>query len=117
MVVIGFLFKSTQEKEATSAGLLGNIKQLDIPGMILFIPAIVCLLLSLQWGSSEASWSSPRVIALFVVFGLFITTFTALQIWAGDDATLPLRILKQQSILGSSLFSLCSAAVLLVSHT
>lgn len=61
--------------------------QFDPIGTLLFIPAIVCLLLALQWGGTTYAWDSGRIIALFVVFGVCILVFIFVQWYLGDDAT------------------------------
>jgi hypothetical protein len=89
---------------------LDSIARFDPIGTVLFMPCIVCLLLALQWGGTTYEWSNGRIIALFVVFGVLLIAFLAVQIWAGDNATLPLRIVKQRSIACSSFYSLCVGA-------
>jgi hypothetical protein len=56
-------------------------------------------------------WSSGRIIALFVVFGVAITTFVALQIILGDRATVPAEITRQQTIAFASFFGICGRVV------
>lgn len=82
------------------------MQQFDIPGTIIFIPAIVCLLLALQWGGTTYPWSDGRIIALFVVFGVLIIAFVGIQIWKGDTATVPPKILVR-SVTAGAWFGLC----------
>jgi MFS family permease len=84
-----------------------NIARFDPLGTLFFMPCIVCLLLALQWGGTTYPWNSGRIIALFVVFGILLCAFIAVQVWVGDNATVPLRIAKQRSIASASLFSMC----------
>ncbi|EEB97046.1 hypothetical protein MPER_03716, partial [Moniliophthora perniciosa FA553] len=56
-------------------------------------------------GGTKYPWASARIIALFVVLGVLIIVFAAIQIWKQDDATVPPRILLQRSILASSVFA------------
>lgn len=81
--------------------------ELDPIGTILFVPAIVRLLLALQWGGVKYDWSSGRIIALFVVFGVAIVAFVALQIFLGYRATVPTEIARQRTIEVASLFGIC----------
>jgi hypothetical protein len=74
---------------------------------VVFVPAIVSLLLALQWGGSKYAWGSGRIIALLVIFGVFILVFIVIQIWKQDLGTVPPRILKKRSIMSGALFSLC----------
>ncbi|KAJ6512649.1 major facilitator superfamily domain-containing protein [Mycena sanguinolenta] len=114
VVVIAFFFKmpksGTAEPTESSLTLGQKIAQFDPWGTLAFIPAIVSLLLALQWGGSKYAWSSPRIIALFVLFSVFIIIFVAIQIWKQENATVPPRIFKQRSIYAGGLFNLCIGA-------
>ncbi|RAK80856.1 MDR family MFS transporter [Aspergillus fijiensis CBS 313.89] len=83
--------------------LLGK---LDPIGTILFLPAIVCLLLALQWGGNQYAWDTWRIIVLFVVAGVLLLAFGGCQVWQGDDATLPPRVLRNRNIWSSAWFAL-----------
>lgn len=74
---------------------------------MIFIPAIVCLLLALQWGGSKYPWGSGRIIALLVLFAVLMSIFIRIQIWKQDQGTVPPRILKQRTIMTGSWFALC----------
>ncbi|KAJ7124552.1 major facilitator superfamily domain-containing protein [Mycena epipterygia] len=111
LFVITFFFKAPgASRKAESMRLMDRIQQFDPLGTMIFIPAIVCLLLALQWGGSKYPWSNGRIIALFVLFAVFISIFTAIQIWKQDQATVPPRILKQRSIMTGSWYALCLGA-------
>ncbi|KAJ7618232.1 putative HC-toxin efflux carrier [Mycena rosella] len=108
LIVITIFFKPPGAVRKTEAmRLTDRIQQFDPLGTIVFIPAIVSLLLALQWGGSKYPWSNGRIIGLFVVFGVLISTFIGIQIWKQDLATVPPRILKQRSIMAGAWFSLC----------
>ncbi|KKZ61010.1 hypothetical protein EMCG_04346 [[Emmonsia] crescens] len=83
----------------------GQLKQLDPWGTATFMPGIICLLLALQWGGTKYAWSSARIIALFVVFGILIIAFIIIQIWVGENATVPPRIMKQRSMVFGAFFA------------
>ncbi|KAF7374341.1 Major facilitator superfamily transporter [Mycena sanguinolenta] len=116
VVVITFFFKmpksGTAERTESQLRLTlrEKIAQFDPWGTLAFIPAIVSLLLALQWGGSKYPWDSPRIITLFVLFGVFIITFVAIQIWQQENATVPPRIFLQRSICAGGLFNLCIGA-------
>ncbi|KAJ7250375.1 DHA14-like major facilitator [Mycena rebaudengoi] len=93
-----------------SIRFVDRIKKFDPWGTLVFIPAIVCLLLALQWGGSTYPWANGRIIALFVLFGVLISTFIAIQIWQQEDATVPPRILKQRTVMSSVWFAMCLGA-------
>ncbi|KAJ6553897.1 hypothetical protein B0H10DRAFT_2241681 [Mycena sp. CBHHK59/15] len=83
-----------------------RINQFDPWGTLLFIPAIVCLLLALQWGGSKYEWKNGRIIALFLLFGILIICFLAVQS-SVKDATVPPRIFKTRSIWAGAFLSFC----------
>ncbi|OGM51012.1 MFS toxin efflux pump (AflT) [Aspergillus bombycis] len=106
IAVIIFILRVPSKSEFSGTPVLDRIKQLDLIGASLLIPAIVCLLLALQWGGNKYPWNSSRVIGLFVGFGLMIVIFTFSQIKLGDRATLPPGILKRRSVLSATMFAL-----------
>ncbi|CAK5276200.1 unnamed protein product [Mycena citricolor] len=87
-----------------------RFNQFDPLGTIIFVPAIVCLLLALQWGGSKYPWSNGRIIALFVIFAVLIIAFGIIQVWKQDLGTVPPRILKKRSILFGAWYALCLGA-------
>lgn len=68
------------------------------------MPAIICLLLALQWGGSTYAWNDGRVIALLVLFGVVIVAFLVVQRWMADDATVPPRVFKIRTIWSCALY-------------
>ncbi|KAI9749545.1 MAG: MFS sugar transporter [Chaenotheca gracillima] len=113
IAVIAFTFKPPERAEIASIGFKERIKQFDLLGTFVFVPAIVCLLLALQWGGTQYAWKSGRIIALFVVFGVLIATFIFIQFRRGDLATIPPRIIKQRSLAFGAWFILCIGAAFL----
>jgi MFS family permease len=99
----------------TNPGVLkAKFLQLDLPGTRALFPAVVCLLLALQSGGTRWVWNSGPVIVLFILGFILFGVFIALQVWKGDNATLPPRVLMQRSISSATLFSLCVSASLQV---
>ncbi|KAJ7746353.1 major facilitator superfamily transporter [Mycena metata] len=109
VIVMVFFFKMPKSADHVPSNLTlrERIIRFDPLGTLMFIPAIISLLLALQWGGSKYPWNSGRIIALFVLFGVLIIAFVAIQIWQQENATVPPRIFKQRSIWASSWFSLC----------
>ena len=100
--------KNTQQRPS----LRQQIIQLDPLGTIVFLPAVVCFLIALQWGGVQYAWSNGRIIALFVLAGVLIITFIGLQIWGQENATVPPRIIKQRSVAAGAAFATCTGGVL-----
>jgi len=97
-----------------ATGSRRKIEQLDPIGTLFFLPAIVCLLLALQWGRSTYAWNNGRIIALLVLFVVLSAAWMYVQTWKGDEATVPIRIITQCSIASGFSFSLCTGAIMMV---
>ncbi|KAJ5180495.1 MFS transporter [Penicillium capsulatum] len=78
-----------------------QLKQFDLPGTFFLVPAVICLLLALQWGGSAYPWSNGRIVALFVLFGVLFIIFLGVQVLQKDRATIPFRIMKNRNIWGA----------------
>ncbi|KAJ7617034.1 major facilitator superfamily domain-containing protein [Roridomyces roridus] len=111
LAVVVFVFKMPRRSNDSTATLPtsfgSKFMQFDPWGTIAFIPAVISLLLALQWGGSKYPWGSWRIIMLFVFFGVLISVFIGVQIWKGDAATVPPRILSKRSIWSGAFFAFC----------
>ncbi|KAL2842534.1 major facilitator superfamily domain-containing protein [Aspergillus pseudoustus] len=118
VIVGGFiLFNRIPEPKPKSPPLqiLGTaVKSLDLPGFMLICPAVVMLLLGLQFGGNEHPWNSSVVIGLLVGAA---ATFAAFLVWEyrqGDAAMVPLAMLRHRVIWSAAMtmfFSLSSVLV------
>lgn len=81
------------------------MKGLDYYGAALLIPAVVCLLLALQWGGTTYPWNSPKIIGLFCGFGGIIPIFIFVQIRLKDRATIPVGLFLKRTVFFSCMFS------------
>ncbi|KAJ5658307.1 Efflux pump [Penicillium longicatenatum] len=94
-----------------------QLKHYDLPGTLVLIPSIICLIIALQWGGSTYPWDNGRIIALFVIAGVLFTVFVGIQIWQKDRATLPMRLLKNRNIWGAVWYgSFVGAAMCIVTY-
>ncbi|KAI0427498.1 major facilitator superfamily domain-containing protein [Xylaria sp. FL1042] len=78
-------------------------RHLDLFGFALFTPAVVQLLLALQFGGNQFHWSSSQVIGLFVGAG---ATFIIWTIWdwhKAADALIPFAIIKKPAVFSSGI--------------
>jgi hypothetical protein len=102
-VLIVVLFFRSPQRSFTEISLKQKLLEMDVVGAGFLISAIVCLLLSLQWGGLQYPWSDSKVWGCMLGFFLLIALFIALQLRLGDRATIPPRILKQRTILATAL--------------
>ena len=94
-------FADTTKKDKLKTSRLNQLKRMDPLGIVTFVPAIVSLLLCLQWGGTKYDWNDVRIIVLFVLFGVFASMWAIIQVWKQDDATVPPRLLKNRNVLGA----------------
>ncbi|CAI7619037.1 unnamed protein product [Penicillium glandicola] len=113
-LVIAFFFPAPNHhvKETT---WVERIRRFDPLGTALFLPAIVCLLLALQWGGTTYAWNNWRIIVLFCVFAVLILLFLFVQYIQQDNATVPPRIFFRRTIWSAALYSFCLGSAFLAS--
>ncbi|KAL7951863.1 major facilitator superfamily domain-containing protein [Trichoderma barbatum] len=105
LIVVLILHVNRNSEDTLNMTIMERILEIDILGTAIFIPAIVCLLLALQWGGAQYAWNNSKIIGLFVGFGLMICIFIGIQFWKGDKGTLPPRMFKDRNVLCAMLFS------------
>jgi fatty acid desaturase len=79
-----------------------KLQHMDPIGCSVFIAAVCCLLLALQWGGQTKPWRSPTIIGLLVGGAALFCLFGIIQWKLGEKATIPLRILRYRSIYTSA---------------
>jgi MFS family permease len=105
VVLIAFFFPQPVQHKPPPEPLFRRIRRFDPFGTMLLVPAIVCLLISLQWGGIKYPWSNGRIVALLVLGGLLLIGFIFVQIWQKEDATVPPRIFRSRTVWASSIYA------------
>lgn len=114
-LVIVFLFKSPPRSGFDgSRSWLAKVMRFDPVGTLMFMPAIICVLLALQWGGTTHAWNSGIVVALLVVGGVLVIAFGIVQWLMHDDATIPLRIIKKRTIWACAAYQFALGAAFFV---
>ncbi|OQE46599.1 hypothetical protein PENCOP_c001G06091 [Penicillium coprophilum] len=118
VIIGGFLFFNTvpepKRKDPPLQVLGSAIKSLDLPGFMLICPAALMFLLGLQFGGNEYAWDSSVVIGLLTGAGVTFVVFLVWEWHQGDDAMVPLAMLKHRIIWSAAMtmfFSLSSVLV------
>ncbi|KAI3528181.1 hypothetical protein CSPX01_16415 [Colletotrichum filicis] len=106
LIVFFFVHVKHNSAESRNTPFMKRVRQLDLAGAAIFIPAIICLLLALQWGGADYPWNNSRIIGLFCGFGAMIAIFIGIQFWKSDQGTLPPRLFKNRNILSAMLFAM-----------
>ncbi|KAK0381128.1 hypothetical protein CLIM01_01485 [Colletotrichum limetticola] len=110
LIVFFFVHVNHNSAESRNTPFMKRVRQLDLAGAAIFIPAIICLLLALQWGGADYPWNNSRIIGLFCGFGAMIAIFIGIQFWKSDQGTLPPRLFKNRNILSAMLFAMSFGA-------
>ncbi|KAK6224729.1 major facilitator superfamily transporter [Colletotrichum tabaci] len=113
-VFLFFMLKAPKRQPQEPATLFQHFKRLDPLGSLFFLPSIVSLLLALEWGGSEYEWNDGRIIALFVIFGVGFIAFATVQVLMPQTATVPVRIIKQRTMLAGAFFMLFLAGSMML---
>jgi MFS family permease len=114
MIALTLLLHLNEKKKAPQTWRQ-QISLLDPWGTACFLPAIICLLLALQWGGTLYPWGNWRIIVLFVFFSVLITAFIAIQVMTRDTtATIPARIITQRSVIAGCLYTFCLGSAFMI---
>lgn len=105
------------EKKPVRDNLRTIITELDLLGFALFAPSCIMFLLAMSWGGTTYAWKSAPVIGLFCgAFGTFCV-FVAWQIYRGEHAMIPPRIVRDQLVLfGCATSAFQMGALLLLAY-
>lgn len=99
IVAIVFFLHVNRVNNPEKLGLRTRLGELDFIGTAALIPAVIMLLLALQWGGTDYAWNSAQIIGLFCGFGVLTIIFVGIQLWKGDKGTLPPRLFKNRDVL------------------
>ena len=114
VTIASILLSQTQKPPLSEAlGIKQKLLQMDPLGTAFFLPGVVCLLLTLQWGGTTYQWNDARIVALLALFGVLMIAFAVTQVWE-KNGLIPLHILKQRSVASGTFFSACVGGSMLL---
>ncbi|CCG83893.1 protein of unknown function [Taphrina deformans PYCC 5710] len=102
VVSVVFLVHIKQKRETRT--VMERLRRIDFLGAACLLPAVICLLLALQWGGNTYAWSSSKIIGLFVGAGLLLLVFAGVQWKLQDRGTIPPKIIRNRSVWASCAF-------------
>lgn len=109
-VIVLFLVPNSYDPERhirRRLPLKEKLQEMDLYGLVVLVPTIICILLATQWGGTKYSWSNARIIALFVVGSVLFAAFVVIEIRQGDRAIVPPSLIKRRTVWACSIFSFC----------
>ncbi|KZP00733.1 MFS aflatoxin efflux pump [Calocera viscosa TUFC12733] len=108
-VVVIFFLQVPGPKNKRVSNWKDTFLNMDPIGTALFMPAIVCLLLALQWGGLVYAWSNAHIIVLLVLFALLTIGFIAVQVVDGRklSTTIPTQLITQRTVAAGTWWIFC----------
>lgn len=108
MAIVLFFTKTVKKLDANrKLPLAEKVRRMDLPGLVIFLGAVTCLLLALTWGGQRYAWKSQQMIGLLVGSGLLTIAFCIWIVRIGEYALIPLRVLGKRSIYVGAIVSAC----------
>jgi MFS family permease len=115
-IILVLLHIPEQTQKQRAVAVLPQLhKHLDLIGFVLFAPALLQLLLALQYGGNQYPWDSSRVIGLFCGSGATFILWFVWNRYKGDDALIPYSMVKLRAVWASALFTSCMISAVYVS--
>ena len=103
LVTLAFLHVDRPQRDELSA--LDPLRRFDPMGILCLVPAIICLMLALQWGGTIYAWKSSHIIGLFVGAGLLFLIFIAVEVQSPAIAIAPMRVVLNRSVAGAMTYT------------
>jgi hypothetical protein len=91
---------------AATQSFLSKMRQLDLLGACAFFPAVIMLLLAVEWGGTTYAWQSSQIIGLFVGAGVATLLFVFIEIRQQNKALLPPQFFTRRDVLCAMLYAL-----------
>ncbi|KAK1811018.1 hypothetical protein LTR12_014641 [Friedmanniomyces endolithicus] len=113
-LLLRFQIPEPEPKKPAREVLGTAVKSLDLPGFALISPAVIMLLLGLQFGGNEHPWSSSVVVGLLCGAAVTFVCFLVWERRQGDEAMVPFALLTNKiiwSAAGNMAFVLASILV------
>ncbi|KAL7656749.1 hypothetical protein ACMYSQ_005823 [Aspergillus niger] len=99
-----------QDRTGITAGggsmrLWKRIQRFNPLGLCFMVPAVVCLVLALEWGGSTYAWKSARIITLLVLSGVLFILFGVDQWLEGEYSTIKPQLIADRTVAASALYT------------
>lgn len=94
------------QKPPISRAVVDLHHKLDLVGFVLFAPAVLQLLLALQFGGNDYVWGSSQVIGLFCGAGATFVVWLVWNLRMGDAAFLPASMIGRRTVWTAGLYQM-----------
>ncbi|KAK6073813.1 major facilitator superfamily transporter [Seiridium cupressi] len=106
---VALFFKAPSAAQPMPAPLKENLLQLDLPGVVLAMAAIVCFILGIETGGQTKPWNNSEVIGLLVGFIVILAALIGWEAYQGEYAMIVPRLFMKRVIGVGAIFQFCYA--------
>jgi MFS transporter, DHA2 family, glioxin efflux transporter len=106
LILLAIFFRTPASAKPLDASWKEKSLQMDPLGTALAMGCIISFIIALQYGGQSHAWSSSVVVGLLVGFVALLITLIAWEIYQGDYAMLPPRLLKRRALWAGCIFQL-----------
>lgn len=110
IVLVAFSFSDQSERKSRSEIASHLLNPIGCLSAVLFATAIASLLLALQLGGIQYSWTDHRTIVLFAIFAACFIGFAIIQGWRPSAGIVPMHIVRQRSVAAAFDYAFCAGA-------
>lgn len=90
--------KISRQEEDANTPWLEEMQQLNLPGTLIIMAAVIPFLLPMQWGDATKVWNSAELVGALLDFRLITIAFLVVEYLQNDRALLLFSILKNHVV-------------------
>jgi hypothetical protein len=105
---------TVQPGESRRLGYISGLAIIDWPGLVMFIFGVGCVILAIQWGGTQYSWSSAPVIAPLIIGIALCIAFFTYEYLLGPNRAIARLFPSQIPMIPSTLFRKKDTALLMI---
>ncbi|KAF1835497.1 hypothetical protein BDW02DRAFT_495830 [Decorospora gaudefroyi] len=94
--------------------IISGLAIIDWPGLVMFILGVGLIILAVQWGGIQYSWSSAAVLASFIIGGFLCVAFFGYEYLLGPRRAVARTFPSQVPMIPSTLFRRKDTALLMM---
>jgi len=106
LFLLAIFFHTPPAAKPLKANWKEKFLQMDPLGIVLAMGCIISFIIALQYGGQSHAWNSSVVVGLLVGFVLLLLALIGWEIFQGEYAMLPPRLLKRRALWAGCLFQL-----------
>jgi hypothetical protein len=104
ILVIFIYYRTPAYAKPVEATWREKLFQMDFPGTVLILVALLCFLLAMQWAGVTKAWGSADVIAVLVMSGVLTIAFVVLEYFQNERSLLIPRLMKNRTTAACCMF-------------